>query len=109
MIAWKAAELRICRALGGERRGPTGHAVSDCVGTRWTVSVKRSKRGTPERAWIDDAIAFSRREHKPWLLVVAQHNDRTPVVVLEFAHFLELASDAGWLVSKPDVEVEVES
>lgn len=99
--------MTTCRALGGERRGPTGHAVSDCVGTRWTVSVKRSKRGTPERAWIDDAIEFSRREHKPWLLVVAQHNDRTPIVVLEFAHFLELAGDAGWLPTlKCQVEVE---
>lgn len=102
MTAWKKLELRTCRLLGGERRGPTGHAVSDCVGTRWAVSIKRSKSSF-RVAWIEQAREFSRRERKPWLLVVARHQDRKPIVALDLAEFLEIAHKAGLI---PDANAE---
>jgi hypothetical protein len=95
VTAWKALELRVARALGSRRSGPTGQAVSDVVGTPWSVEVKRAKRGVPEGRWIEQARSQGRREGKPWLLVVARHHDRAPIVVLEFAEFLRLAQLAG--------------
>ena len=93
--AWKDLERRVCRALGGQRGGPIGAAVSDCIGTPFAVECKRSKRRVPEGRWIAQAEAQSRREGKPWLLVVAGHNDRRPIAVLDFWELAELAQDAG--------------
>jgi hypothetical protein len=72
-----------------------GAAVSDVVGVPWSVEVKRSKHGVPRGAWLEQARDQGRRERRPWLLVVARHNDRAPIVVLEFAEFLDLAQAAG--------------
>jgi hypothetical protein len=95
MSAWKAFERRVALALGGRRAGPAGSAVSDVVGVPWSVECKRSKRGVPEGRMLEQARDQGRREGKPWLLVVARHNDRAPIVVLEFSEFLGLAQDAG--------------
>lgn len=95
MSAWKALERRICRALGGQRRGPTGESVSDCVDAPFAVSVKRSKRCVPEGRWIDQARRFGKDEGKPWLLVVGGHNDRDPVAVLSFAELGRILREAG--------------
>ena len=92
--AWKALELRVAKALGGSRTGPAGKAVSDIVGTPWAVECKRSKQSF-RVAWIEQAVAQGRRERKPWLLVVARHNDRNPICVMEFSEFLTLAREAG--------------
>ena len=97
MTAWKDFERRVAVALGGRRAGPIGAAVSDVVGVPWSVECKRSKRGVPEGHMIEQARSQGRREGKPWLLVVARHNDRAPIVVLEFAEFLDLARAAGRL------------
>jgi len=45
--------------------------------------------------WILQAKAQSKREHKPWLVVVAGHNDRRPIVAMDFWAFAQLAQEAG--------------
>jgi hypothetical protein len=95
--AWKQLERRVCRALGGDRRGPTGVAVSDCIDTPFAVSVKRSKRRVPEGRMIDGAVEFGRKEEKPWLLVVAGHSDREPLAVLSFPQLVQILREARWI------------
>ncbi len=99
MTAWKALERRVCRMLGGQRAGPLGAAVSDCVGVPWAVECKRSSRPGPPvlSAWVQQARAQAIAEgnrHR-WLLVVAGPNDRRPIVCLDLAEFVELARQAG--------------
>ena len=96
MSAWKDLERRVCRALGGERRGPTGVTCSDCsADVPFAVEVKRSQRGVPEGRWIDQARAHGKAEAKPWLLVVSRPGSPRPVAVLDFWLFAELAQKAG--------------
>jgi hypothetical protein len=96
-VAWKHLELRICRALGGQRAGSDGHSHSDCTGVPYSVEVKRSSRPGPPvlSKWILQARAQAARERKPWLVVVAGHNDRRPIAVLDFWEFVDLAQAAG--------------
>lgn len=102
MSAWKDLERRVCRALGGERRGPTGVSCSDCTGdVPFAVEIKRSKRGTPVQAWITQARLHGKRERKPWLLVVARPASARPVVVLDFLEFAEIAAQAGRIGRAP--------
>jgi hypothetical protein len=108
--AWKGLERRVCQALGGQRAGPLGMAHSDCTGdVPFAVEVKRSNRiGPPVLAvWISQARKHSRKEGKPWLVVVAGHYDRTPVVCLDFATFVEIAREAGRLGPLPTDPEEV--
>jgi hypothetical protein len=107
MTAWKDLERRICRALGGQRSGPTGRGQSDCAGTPFAVEVKRSVRpGPPVLAkWIVQARAHGVVERRHWLVVVAGHGDRRPVVALDFYVFAQIAQRAGLI---PALEVEDE-
>lgn len=107
MTAWKDLERRVCAALGGRRAGPIGAAVSDCVNTPWAVEIKRSSRPGPPvlAAWIIQARTQARRENKPWLVVVAGHNDRKPIVTLELYQFIRLAQLAG-LIDTIDISKE---
>lgn len=95
--AWKALELRICRALGGRRGGPTGSNTSDCVNVPFAVEIKRSSRPGPPvlSKWILQARQQSKRERKPWLVVVAGHNDRRPIIAMDFWAFAQIAQEAG--------------
>jgi hypothetical protein len=95
--AWKDLERRVCAALGGRRNGPTGASVSDCVNVPFSVEIKRSIRPGPPilSKWILQARDQARREHRPWLVVVAGHNDRRPIVALDFWQFVEIAQRAG--------------
>ena len=94
--AWKQFERRVAAVLGGRRvAGPVGAAVSDIVGVPWSVECKRSKRGVPEGRWLEQARRQGARRRRPWLLVVARHNDRDPIVVLPFREFVAIAQDAG--------------
>jgi hypothetical protein len=95
MSAWKDLERRVCRALGGERRGPTGSSCSDCVDVPFAVEVKRSARGVPEGRWIEQARRHGQAEGKPWLLVVCKPGSSRPVAVVDFWVFAELAQEAG--------------
>ncbi len=103
--AWKDLERRICHALGGRRGGPTGSATSDCVNTPFAVEVKRSSRPGPPvlSKWIVQARAQARAEGKPWLVVVAGHNDRRPVACLDFWEFAQLCQQAGLIPEPLDV------
>ena len=103
--AWKDLERRVCKALGGRRGGPTG-MTSDCVNTPFAVECKRSIRPGPPvlSKWILQAKAQSKREHKPWLVVVAGHNDRHPIVCLDFWAFAQLAQEAGRIPTPLDTE-----
>jgi hypothetical protein len=95
--AWKDLERRVCRALGGRRGGPVGAGVSDCVGVRFSVEIKRSVRPGPPvlAAWVTQAKQQARREGRPWLVVVAGHNDRRPIACLDFWQLVELCQAAG--------------
>jgi len=68
--------------------------------------VKRSSRPGPPvlSAWIVQAKTNARREGKPWLVVVAGHNDRRPIVALDFWAFAELAQRAGVIPTPLEVE-----
>jgi len=102
VTAWKAFERRVAQSLGGRRAGPLGASVSDIVGVPFAVECKRTARNTGGimGAWIAQAKAQGLIEGNPWLLVVARHNDRNPVVVLDFRTFVEIAKDAGLIPSE---------
>jgi hypothetical protein len=95
VTAWKDWERRACRALGGQRGGPQGAAVSDCVGTPWSVECKRVTRPCLRSEWLSQARSQSKKEGKPWLLLISGHNDRRPIAVLDFLAFCQLAEEAG--------------
>jgi hypothetical protein len=118
--AWKDLERRVCALLGGRRGGPSGASVSDCVNTPFAVEVKRSSRPGPPilSKWVLQAKTNGRREGKPWLVVVAGHNDRHPIACLDLYVLAELAQRAGviptpievaaerWLATAPDMKEE---
>lgn len=87
--AWKRHELRVARALGGERNGP--NPGSDVVGTPFAVEVKRMKRLSLRADHLEQARSQGKVEGKPWLLVIATHNDAHPIVVMDFKDFAEFA------------------
>jgi hypothetical protein len=70
--------------------------MSDCVGIPYSCEIKRSSRpGPPVLArWVEQAREASRKEGLPWLVVVAGHGDRRPIVCLDFAEFVSLRSRA---------------
>lgn len=105
--AWKDLERRVCKALGGRRAGPTG-STSDCVNVPFSVEVKRSSRPGPPvlSKWVIQARAQATRERRPWLLVVAGHNDRRPIAVLDFWELVDLAQTAGRIPRPVIVEEE---
>jgi hypothetical protein len=96
MTAWKRFELRTCRAWGGERSGSLGRHRSDGDGTPVALECKRtaSTTGGIQGAWIKQAREQGKREGLPWVLVVAGHNDRKPVAVVDHAFLVELAIKA---------------
>ena len=104
--AWKDLERRVARALGGRRAGPMGAAVSDIVGVPFAVECKRTTRYQLRGVWIEQARRQSKHEGNPWLLVVAEHGERRPIVVLDFWEFCELAQQAGRLPTPVLVEGE---
>jgi hypothetical protein len=101
--AWKGLQRRIARAWGGQPAwigdyGSDGNNNGRCP---VALEVKRSKRGTPLGAWIVQAKAQGHHEHKPWLLVVAGHNDRAPIAVCDHAWVLDLYRKAHGLLAEP--------
>jgi hypothetical protein len=105
---WKDLERRVCRALGAERRPSVGRGgwatgTDDDGSCPFALEVKRSKRRVPEGRWIEQARRNGKTDGRPWLLVVAGHNDRRPIAVLDFYELVLLAQQAGRL---PEIEVE---
>lgn len=89
----KDLERRVCRAFGGQRRGPL--PGSDCVGTPFAIEVKRTKGRVPEARMIAQAELQGKIEKLPWVLVVAGHGDRKPIATLELEVLLDLCRRAG--------------
>jgi hypothetical protein len=104
-VAWKAAELRWCRLFGAGRRPSVGTAGwargSDDDGSGpFAIEVKRSKRRVPEGRWIEQARANA--GGRPWLLVVAGHNDRRPIAVVDAYWLAGVCRQAGLLPDERD-------
>ena len=100
MTAWKDLERSVMAALGTRRRGQITQggwaAGSDDDGTGpFTVEVKRTSRYQLRRAWVDQARRQTKDDGRPWLFVIAEHGERKPVAVVDFAHFCMLARAAG--------------
>jgi hypothetical protein len=95
VTAWKQFELRIAKALGGTRTGPLGAHMSDIQGVPYAVECKRTTRYSLRRTWIEQARRQAKAEGKPWLLCVSEHNDRNPIVVMEFQTLLRLLEAAA--------------
>jgi hypothetical protein len=95
--AWKDHERRWCHRFGGRRAGPQGAAVSDCVNTPFAIEMKRTiKPGPPVySSWISQAKGQSHREGKPWLIIVAGHNDRRPIACLDAELLAQICEKAG--------------
>lgn len=90
MTAWKDFERRTARLFGGERSGPLGKHGSDGNGDcRVSLECKRTTRYSLRRAWVEQARRQSKQEGRPWVLAIAEHNDRAPIAVV----------DLGWLAS----------
>lgn len=104
MSAWKDLERRVARALGGERSGPLGRHSSDARGTRFAVECKRTTRYQLRSAWVEQARRQAKAEGAPWLLVISEHGDRRPIVVLDFWCFAEIAQQAGLIPTPLEVE-----
>ena len=83
MTAWKDLERRVAAELAG-RRNHVGEPGSDIIGVPFSVECKRTVRYQLKGAWLEQARRQSRQEGKPWLLVIAEHRDRNPIVVMDF-------------------------
>jgi hypothetical protein len=108
--AWKDLERRICRALGAERRPSVGlhgwaQGSDDDGSAPFAVETKRTTRYSLRRSWIEQARRQGKADGRPWLLVVAEHNDRRPIAVLDFWELAELVQEAGRIGA---VEIEAE-
>ena len=103
--AWKDLERRVCALLGGRRGGHSGESVIDCVKTPIADEVKRTTRPGPPylSKRVLQAKTNGRREGRPWLVVVAGHNDRRPIACLDLYEFAELAQKAGVIPTPIDV------
>lgn len=94
--SWKALERRVCARLGGTRRGPTGRDLSDCTdAVPFAVEVKRSAQGAILTRWLEQAKRHGKVERKPWILVVAGHNDRAPTATVDFEMLAQALSLEG--------------
>jgi hypothetical protein len=107
VTAWKDLERRVARALGGQRRGQTGPdgwaAGSDDNGTTpFAIECKRTTRYQLRHTWIEQARRNARHDGRPWLLVIAEHNDRQPIAVLGFWQLVDICQKAG-LIPTPFV------
>ena len=100
MTAWKALELRICRAWGGQRTGPVGRDGPDCTGTPLAIQVKRtsSTTGGIRGDWINQAKRDGKRAGQPWLLVVGTPGSPKQTAVCDHEWLLELARQAGLIL-----------
>jgi hypothetical protein len=98
MSAWKDLERRVAKTLGGVRSGAWASG-SDVQGVPFSVEVKRCTRYSLRRVWVEQARRQARSDGKPWILVVGEHGDRRPIVVMEFATFVGIAQGAGLVPS----------
>lgn len=98
MTAWKDLERRVCLAFGAKRRpsiGAQGYARgSDDDGTApFAIECKRTTRYGLRRTWIEQARRNARADGRPWLLVIAEHNDRNPIAIVDCWMLARLVDD----------------
>jgi hypothetical protein len=108
VTAWKDLERRVCRALGAERRGQVGRegwaSGSDDDGSApFAIECKRTTRYQLRRDWIEQARRATKRDGRPWLLVIAEHRDSRPLAVLDFWEFVDLCQQGGRLPNPVEV------
>lgn len=79
--------------FGGERSGPLGRHGSD-GDARCKVSLecKRTTRYGLRAEWIAQARRQSATEGRPWVLAITEHNDRTPIAVVDLKWLAELVN-----------------
>jgi hypothetical protein len=99
---WKAFERRVCRLFNAERRGQTGPGGwaqgSDDDGTAiFAIECKRCSRYQLRQAWIEQARRNAHATHRPWLLVLAEHNERRPLAVIDLHELVAICREAGRL------------
>lgn len=92
--AWSAFQRRCARAWGGQKthRGERGSDGRGCV---VSLETKRVKGGRILSAHVEQARRQSREDGLPFVLVVADHNDRDPLAVVSHKWLLGLARQAG--------------
>jgi hypothetical protein len=94
LSAWKHLERRVCRDLGIRRRGQVdadGWAKgSDNTDGPISLECKYTTRYQLRRTWVEQARRQSKRDGRPWALVIAEHNDRRKLAVLDYDTFLIL-------------------
>jgi hypothetical protein len=82
--------------MGAERAGPRGKHGSDDDGSApFSLETKRTTRYSLRRSWIEQARRQSKQDGRPWMLVIAEHYDQRPIVVMDFWTAAELAQRAG--------------
>lgn len=108
MSAWKAFELRVAKALGGTRSGPLGRHQSDVAGVPYAIECKRTTRYSLRRTWVEQARRQARQEQKPWLLVIAEHNDRAPIAVCDFKWLVSQLGGEPDDLADPQAALEIE-
>jgi hypothetical protein len=69
---WKRHEREKCRALGGERTGPRGFGLPDCVGLEVALEVKSYKRFVFLTKDWEQAVENAERVGKPPVLAVRE-------------------------------------
>jgi hypothetical protein len=69
---WKRHEREKCRALGGERTGPRGFGLPDCVGLEVALEVKSYKRFVFLTKDWEQAVENAARIGKPPVLAVRE-------------------------------------
>jgi len=94
---WKGHELRIAKALGTQRNGPTGKATAD-VETEWLCVEAKSWKGGVKR--VEAALEQAERASKPEQMPIAVihtpgRHSKNDLVVLRWGHFLDYFGGAG--------------
>lgn len=70
--AWKVTERKKCKALGGERTGPRGFGLPDCVGLKVALEVKhRTNFRFLKRDW-EQAVENAARVGLPPVLAIKE-------------------------------------
>lgn len=92
--AWSAFQRRVARIWGGEKTW-RGEAGSDGRGCVVSLETKRRKGGKILNADVAQAKRQAKDDGLPFLLVVADHNDRDPIAVCSHKWLVQLAREAG--------------
>lgn len=69
---WKRVEREKCRTLGGQRTGPRGFGLPDCVGLKVALEVKYLKRFTFLTKHWEQAVENAERVGLPPVLAVKE-------------------------------------